>query len=518
MTRLRLSLLFIGTLLLAMISFTATAQTVNGYSVTFASRTYVEAADQTTFIYVVTGTGVDPALSHFDLEIPVCETSLTVVATSPSEAVEFGTDPTTGINGIKWDMPLGTTESRTYSITFSGNVVAGDVLVAVKGGNGFETGTVPGPSCATPELQIEKFVSVDGSTTFTDADLAPGPQADLDAEVSFRFAVTNTGTVPLTGITLTDNLLDLSTCTIPAELAPEAFFECTVGPVPAVEGQHTNTATATAAYEDMTITATDSANYFGGEVPAIEVQKFINIDGVWTTAGAAPGPEVDPGDDVSFRFVVTNTGTVDLADLTLTDDTVDASSCTLPPTLASGEGAECIVGPLPAVEGQHTNTVTVSASTADGETSVQATATANYFGGDLDDDDDEDDDLPVTIIIVGPVESIDVNIIVIYGISIELDPNDPLLTVIQIGDVVSIEGDLAEGSGTTIIVIAITIIIIDVDIYITDDGVWRDDGECANPPPAWAPAVGWRAKCEGGNPPGRGGDRDDDDDDDDDDD
>jgi len=518
MHRIRFLSALIGSLLLATLSLTSAAQTVAGYNVTFAGRTYVDAADQTTFIYVVTGTGVDPALSHFDVEIPTCDVPLTVVATSPSEAVELGVDPTTGIDGIKWDLPLGTTESRTYSITFAGNVVAGDVQVAVKGGNGFETATVPGPSCTTAELTLDKFVSVDGGATFTDADLSPGPQADLDAEVYFRFVVTNTGTVPLTNLTLSDNLFDLSVCTVPDVLEPDAFFECAIGPVPSVEGQHTNTATATAMFEDITITATDSANYFGGEVPALDVQKFVSIDGVWTAATTAPGPEVDPGDEVSFRFVVTNSGTVELTNFTLTDDTVDTSSCALPPTLASGEGAECVIGPVPAVEGQHTNTVTVTATDPTGETTVEATATANYFGGELDDDDD--DDLEITIIIVGPVESIDVNVIVIYGISIELDPNDPLLTVIQIGDVVNIEGIWADDDddNMTLVIIAITVIIIDVDIYIVDDQVWRDEGECANPPPAWAPAVGWRAKCEGGPSPGRGPDRDDDDDDDDDDD
>jgi hypothetical protein len=27
--------------------------------------------------------------------------------------------------------------------------------------------------------------------------------------------------------------------------------------------------------------------------------------------------------------------------------------------------------------------------------------------------------------------------------------------------------------------------------------VWRDEGNCDNPPPSWAPAHGWRLRCEG---------------------
>src|SRR5262249_40590209 len=39
--------------------------------------------------------------------------------------------------------------------------------------------------------------------------------------------------------------------------------------------------------------------------------------------------------------------------------------------------------------------------------------------------------LEITIIIEGPVEAINANIIVIYGFNIEVDANDPLLLVIQ---------------------------------------------------------------------------------------
>ena len=143
------------------------------------------------------------------------------------------------------------------------------------------------------------------------------------------------------------------------------------------------------------------------------------------------------------------------------------------------------------------------------------------------------DDDDVVIVIEGPVMAIQINIITIYDIDIAVAPNDPVLTVIQIGDIVRVEGILYSpgddddddddfsgiliGIGDAdidITIIAITIIIVDIDVFIGDDGaVWRDDGECANPPPPWAPAHGWRARCEGGDHPGRGRGDDDDDDD-----
>jgi hypothetical protein len=120
------------------------------------------------------------------------------------------------------------------------------------------------------------------------------------------------------------------------------------------------------------------------------------------------------------------------------------------------------------------------------------------------------DGLEITIIIEGPVESINANVIVIYGFNIEVDENDPLLLIIEVGDVVRIEGNIGPSTGTTIVIIAVVIIIVDVDVVIGDDGVvWRDHGNCDNPPPPWAPAHGWHRRCDpqsnGGSGNGRGG-------------
>jgi hypothetical protein len=118
----------------------------------------------------------------------------------------------------------------------------------------------------------------------------------------------------------------------------------------------------------------------------------------------------------------------------------------------------------------------------------------------------DNDGLEITIIIEGPVESINANIIVIYGFNIEVDENDPLLVVIQVGDVVRIEGNIGPSTGTTIVIIAVVIIIVDVDVVIGDDGaVWRDHGNCDNPPPPWAPAHGWHRRCDPQSDGGSGG-------------
>lgn len=108
-------------------------------------------------------------------------------------------------------------------------------------------------------------------------------------------------------------------------------------------------------------------------------------------------------------------------------------------------------------------------------------------------------DLPVdtNLIVEGIIEEINGNIIVVYGIEIVIDPDEPLLGIIVIGDTIRVEGQIIEEDGTVTIV-ALVIEVATEDVVIGEAGeVWRDNGNCDNPPPAWAPANGWRRRCEG---------------------
>ncbi len=341
-------------------------------------------------------------------------------------------------------------------------------------------------------IDLEKFVSVDGQTTWQDADSPPGPNAALGAEVFFRFLVTNRGTIALTNLSLTDNVFDASSCALPDTLAPDAFFECTIGPFAVGEGQHTDIGLATGEFDGTTVSDTDSASYFGGDQASIDVEKLVSGDGgaTWEDADSPIGPRVEVDGDVSFKFVVTNNGNVPLSDISLSDNVIDVSSCTVPPTLEPGASFECVVGPLEAAEGQHTNTGT-AAGTFDG-VSYTDSDNANYFGGE--------ENLPITIIIEGPVEEINVNVIVIFGFEVEVDPDDVMLTVVRVGDVVRIEGALDQNLTLdgNVVIVAITVVLVNVEVVINPDShqAWRDEGNCGNPPPPWAPAHGWRRRCE----------------------
>lgn len=114
------------------------------YGVEFLGRTFD--GSSTTFAYRVT-VADDPELSHFVVEIPDCDPPLEVVGYDPSTAVTIGLDPTTGLVGIKWDLPLGVGQTRDYSVAFAGDVSEGLTGVAVKGGQLIALGERPGPAC-----------------------------------------------------------------------------------------------------------------------------------------------------------------------------------------------------------------------------------------------------------------------------------------------------------------------------------------------------------------------------------
>jgi hypothetical protein len=101
----------------------------------------------------------------------------------------------------------------------------------------------------------------------------------------------------------------------------------------------------------------------------------------------------------------------------------------------------------------------------------------------------------IITVIEGPVDAIEDSSIFIYGLEIALEANDPYLQVIQPGDVLRIEA-LDDGGQLVIITLTFT----NVEAFVHEGMVWRDNGDCSNPPPAWAAAEAWHQRCEGGAP------------------
>ncbi|WP_169583406.1 MULTISPECIES: SdrD B-like domain-containing protein [Microbacterium] len=256
---------------------------------------------------------------------------------------------------------------------------------------------------AMPSVDIEK------ATNGQDADDPTGPLVTVEGDVRWTYVVTNTGNVPLTDVTVTDDLVaaDDIDCggtgsnVLPGPLAPGGRVTC-VASGTAVAGQYTNLGTVLATGPEMTDAAgepvpgvqvgdEDASHYLGIE-PAVQIVK--STDG--EDANEAPGVELAAGDDVEWTYVVTNTGTAPLTDVTVTDDRVesDAIDCegtsenVIPGPLAPGASVTCTASGE-AIEGQYANTGMVegtgpATTDADGEPvagEVVADADpSHYFG------------------------------------------------------------------------------------------------------------------------------------------
>jgi hypothetical protein len=125
-------------------SFVSEETTINNYVVHFDGRTV--SGGNTTFTYTVRGTGVDPSLSHFTIELPACAGA--PLSYSPTGSANINTNAQSGIYGIEWHLSVAKDNfaGRTYSITFAGDVPLGIVRSEVKTENGARgVGQVYGP-------------------------------------------------------------------------------------------------------------------------------------------------------------------------------------------------------------------------------------------------------------------------------------------------------------------------------------------------------------------------------------
>jgi hypothetical protein len=111
--------------------------------------------------------------------------------------------------------------------------------------------------------------------------------------------------------------------------------------------------------------------------PNITINKKTSCDGTnWYEADTGPGPYIPVGDMVYWRYIVQNTGNVDLTDITVTDDQGVTVTCGQT-TLAPGEVMTCTATGT-ATAGQYENIATVTADHSGG--SVSDDDPSHYFG------------------------------------------------------------------------------------------------------------------------------------------
>lgn len=207
-----------------------------------------------------------------------------------------------------------------------------------------------------PGIHVEKLTE-----GLADLDEPPGVLLDAGGPVEWTFVLRNTGNLPLTEVSASDDQLGPLDC--PATtLAVGESMTCTATGTVAV-GEYTNRVTATGVdSEGATVTDEDDSHHFG-VVRVIELRKLVNGD----DADTAPGLEIPVGEPVVMTFEVTNPGNVPLLDVELTDDlghvpTFTGGDVDGDDELDPGEvwTYEVVLGP--AVPGRYDNVGTVTAT------------------------------------------------------------------------------------------------------------------------------------------------------------
>ncbi|KQZ83133.1 hypothetical protein ASD56_12450 [Microbacterium sp. Root166] len=225
-----------------------------------------------------------------------------------------------------------------------------------------------------PEVDIEK------ATNSEDADVPTGPNVTVGEDVRWTYVVRNTGNVPLTNITVTDDVVPAADIdcngtgsNVIALLAVDDVITCAATGT-ATLGQYANLGTVTGNAPQTTdvngivvagaqVSDEDWSHYFG-ITPQVDIEKSTNLE----DADLPTGPNVTVGGEVRWTYVVRNNGNVPLTNIVVTDDVVPAEDIDCDNT-----GENTIAGPLApdgiitcvatgmATRGQYANLGTVTA-------------------------------------------------------------------------------------------------------------------------------------------------------------
>ena len=329
----------------------------NGEDADAAPGPGIPQGDAVTWTYVVTNTG-NVGLTNIVVND---DQGLTLVIVSNG-------------NG---DTTLDVGETWTYEATGTAECGQYANLADVTGDYGETTVTDEDPSHYFGECS---GIDIEKATNGVDADTAPGPGIQEGEPVTWTYVVTNTGNVGLTNIVVNDDqglalvLVNNGNGDETLDVGETWTYEATGT---AECGQYANLADVTGDYEETTVTDEDPSHYFG-ECPGIDIEKATNGE----DADTAPGPGIPQGNAVTWTYVVSNTGNLNLTDIQVTDNVLGTITNIIDQsdgdeTLAVGESwvleangtAEC---------GQYENEVTVTGNA--GDNIVEDSDMSHYFG------------------------------------------------------------------------------------------------------------------------------------------
>ncbi|MEP6490781.1 DUF7507 domain-containing protein [Microcoleus vaginatus] len=236
---------------------------------------------------------------------------------------------------------------------------------------GGSIGTIPSGPPPNPSISIDKVTNG-----------ADGVNLLVNQPITWTYKVSNTGNVPLSGVSLTDDkegiitnfsgdannntLLDTN----------EVWTYTKTGTAKA--GNYSNTGNVTGSYNGTPVTSSDPSSYFGA-APAFTIEKLTN---------GYDGKDILTGQPITWTYKVTNTGNIDLTNLQVKDD--NGTPANTSDDFVVGSIASLPVGSnqtlqktSTAITGAYANIGTASNTYTDGvgnSTNLSATDPSNYFG------------------------------------------------------------------------------------------------------------------------------------------
>ena len=325
-------------------------KSTNGSDANTTTGPLLAVGSTATFTYVVTNTGTTALAS-----VTISDDN----GTSGSTADDFA--PTLQSGDTNSNGRLDTTETWTYqatrTVTVGQYTNIGTVTANPVDSSGNDITGLADVSDSDPSnhLGIVTGINVVKSTNGQDANTATGPIIAVGGTATFTYVVTNTGTVALATVVLTDNNGTASNTADDFSPTFQSGDTNSDGRLDTTEtwtyqatrtvtaGQYTNIATVTANPVDSTgadiasvidVSDTDPSNHFGFTA-GIALQKLTN--GIDTLSG--PGPTLTIGSTATFTYNVTNTGNIALTNIVISDNNGTAGSTAddLTPTRISGD-------------------------------------------------------------------------------------------------------------------------------------------------------------------------------------
>ncbi|MGB7051076.1 MAG: hypothetical protein WBG41_05860 [Acidimicrobiales bacterium] len=340
---------------------TSSLSLVKTASTTYADNGYGAAGDVISYSYAVTNTGTDSlsGIAVNDSLIPSADISCPNNTLAPGATENCSANYTV----LQSDVDTG---SVTNTATASGTSV--DPNATTSGATSNQSSVDVLASDATSSLTLTKSTSSGGYSAAGDM-------------ISYNYAVTNTGTDSLSGITVSDSLIPSADITCPdSTLLPGESENCTanytVTAADVTAGSVTNTATASGTSVDPNATtsgATSNSSSVTVDLTKLGLTKSTTSTGY----GAA-------GDTIPYSYLVTNGTSGTLTGITVSDSLIPSADINCPDSsLGAGDSETCTatytVTQADVDNGDVSNTATVSGVDSDSVTVTSGSSTVTVL-------------------------------------------------------------------------------------------------------------------------------------------